>query len=318
MTIPEPAIICIGMIVVDVLARGMGTLPRTGETGFASSISLATGGDAMNQASVLTKLGHHPGLMGLIGDDAQGEFIRQSCAKRNISTLGLAIDPKRPTSTVVVMIDNAGEHIFIAPHNATHKAYGPEHIDLDLIKPGLKVLSIGSLFCAEAFDRKALVPVLRKAKAVGATTIADMVMDERNYGLDGLNEAWPYLDYAVPSMLEGELFTGSNRADGIANAFRKRGVKNVIVKQGLCGVTAFIGDETYQCPAFNVQAVDTTGAGDSFVAGFVHALIHDYQPDRALRFASACAALSIQEVGAGAGLKSLKQVEEFLRVQSVV
>jgi sugar/nucleoside kinase (ribokinase family) len=314
----DPTIICIGMIVVDVLARGIGTLPRMGETGFASSISLATGGDAMNQASVLAKLGHQPGLMGLIGNDAQGEFIRQSCAQRNINTLGLVTEPNRPTSTVVVMIDNAGEHIFIAPQNATYKTYGPQHINLDLIKPGLKALCIGSLFCAEAFDRKALVPVLRKAKAVGATTIADMVMDERTYGLDGLSEAWPYLDYAVPSMLEGELFTGSNRAEGIAAEFRTRGVKDVIVKQGLDGATAFIGNETFHHPAFKVQAVDTTGAGDSFVGGFVHALMEGFPPDQALHFASACAALSIQEVGAGAGLKSLEQVQEFLSTQSIV
>ena len=211
-----------------------------------------------------------------------------------------------------MLINPEGERRFLVKRNAAHQEYGPEHINLDLIKAGVKFVAIGSLFCSENFDRKALVPLLRKAKSIGAVTLADMVMDQQGYGLDELSEAWPYLDYAMPSELEGRLLTGSSDPKEIAKGFQTRGVKNVIVKQGASGVTAFIGGEIHTCPAFKVAVADTTGAGDNFVGGFIHALAHGFEINEALRFASACAALSIQEVGAGAGLKNLNQVLDFL------
>jgi sugar/nucleoside kinase (ribokinase family) len=95
--------------------------------------------------------------------------------------------------------------------------------------------------------------------------------------------------------------------------FRKAGVKHVILKRGTAGVMAFMGDEIFSCPAFKTPVVDTTGAGDNFVGGFIHALMQNHAVPEVLRFGCACAALSIQSVGAGAGLASLQQVERFLR-----
>ncbi len=301
------------MSVVDVLAAGLETMPSMGETGMASGITLAAGGDAMNQSTALAKLGNPVGLMAVIGDDAQGKFILEQCKARNINTAGLCLDPNIPTTTSIVLIDNSGEHVFLGARAGSAVAMGPEHYNLDLIKPGLKVFAIGSLYWAPRFDRDAVLPLLRKAKSAGAITVADMVMDYIKDGLDGsLREAWQYLDYAAPSELEAELLTGSTDPRIIAAEFRKRGVKNVILKRGLKGIIAFIDDEVFECPAFKVPAVDTTGAGDNFLAGFMHCLVRGVPPDKALRFASATAALSIQAVGAGAGLKDLQQVEEFL------
>ncbi|MFN8486810.1 MAG: carbohydrate kinase family protein [Caldilineaceae bacterium] len=309
----NPAIICVGMATVDVLVQGVEALPRSGETGMVSGIALAIGGDATNQAVALAKLGNRVALWGVTGDDAQGQFIRQQCARRGIATDGLYIDPQRPTSTAIVLIDKKGEHCFLGQRDGASTGLGAEHLNLDAIQPGLKALSVGSLFYAPRFDREALPQLLQKAKAVGALTIADMVMDQTSYGLDALQEAWPYLDYVAPSELEAELLTGSKEPQAIAAAFQKRGVKNVILKRGANGISAFLGDTMLTCPAFPVRVVDTTGAGDNFVAGFVHGLAHGFAPEKALRFASAVAALSIQAVGAGAGLSNLQQVEEFLR-----
>lgn len=308
----EPSIICAGMAVVDVLIQGIEAFPRNGETGRVADISMATGGDACNQAMALAKLGNHVGLWAVVGNDAQGAFVRQQCATRGINTDGLFTAPDKPTATGIALIDKGGERSFLVKRVDTHHLYAPEHINPDLIRPGLKILSIGSLFCAEAFDRQAVAPLLRRAKAVGAITLADMVMDQRGYGLDDLSDVWPWLDYAAPSELEGELLTGASEPQAIAADFQRRGVKNVLVKQGPRGVTLHMGKDVFSCPAFKVPIADTTGAGDTFMGGFVHALAHDFAPQAALRFATAAAALSIQEVGAGAGLKDLKQVEAFL------
>lgn len=311
----DPEIICAGMVLVDVLVEGIECMPRPGETGLVSGVSLATGGDAINAAMSLAKLGNRVGLVGLIGKDMQSRFIKDRCAQYGIGVQGLSVDPERATSTSIVLIEKGGERSFLSQRNAAIGALGPEHIDLEQIRPGLRVLAVGSLFCAPRFDQEALAPLLQKAKSVGALTVADMVMDQQGYGLDALNEAWPYLDYVVPSELEAEIFTGSSDPQTIARNFRERGVKSVVLKRGSGGVVAFSEDTELICPAFRVPVVDTTGAGDNFVAGLVHGLSRGFPLEHNLRFASAVAALSVQAVGAGAGLNDLLQVEEFLAAQ---
>lgn len=313
----DPEILCVGMALVDVLVEGVAAMPRPGETGHVAGVSFATGGDAINEAVALAKLGNRVGLMALIGDDAQGRLIRERCAAIGVMTEGLLVEePGRVTSTSIVLIDETGERCFLSPRGGSISAFGPEHVDLGRIRPGLRALSIGSLFISSRFDREALAPLLRKAKEVGAITIADMVVDEGGYGLDALAEAWPLLDYVVPSELEAQLYTGLSEPAAIAADFRRRGVANLVLKRGGSGAAAFVGDREVVCPAFEVAAVDTTGAGDTFVAGLVHGLVRGVPIERALSFASAAAALSVEAVGAGAGLKDLAQVEGFLSARS--
>jgi sugar/nucleoside kinase (ribokinase family) len=310
---PEtPNILCAGMLVADVLVQGVGEMPSCGETGFISDITFAIGGDAVNQAVALAKLGHRVGILGMVGNDMPGQYVRQQIAARGIYDAGLHVDLTLPTHTAIVMIDASGERSFLIRRPLPDILTGPEHIDLGLVKPGLKVLSIGSLFCAPRFDQEAVGPLLRKAKSVGAITVTDMVMDQRGYGLADLPDVWPNLDYVLPSELEAKLLTGEQTPDKIAAAFRRAGVKNVVLKRGTKGAIAWVGNQSLTCPAFKVRAMDTTGAGDNFVGGFIHALTQNMEMAGALRFASACAALSIQAVGAGAGLIDLEQVEQFL------
>jgi sugar/nucleoside kinase (ribokinase family) len=113
---PDPEIICAGMFVADVLAQGLEALPIAGETGFVSCISFAAGGDANNQAVALAKLGNRVGLLGMTGDDVQGEMIRRQATARGIDTRGLCADPKHPTQTAIVIVDRSGERrILIRP-----------------------------------------------------------------------------------------------------------------------------------------------------------------------------------------------------------
>ncbi|MCX7889696.1 MAG: carbohydrate kinase family protein [Rhodobacteraceae bacterium] len=309
---PGPEILCAGMVVVDVLVRGVNGLPRMGETGFVHSITLATGGDAMNEAMALARLGNRVGLIGMVGDDTQGQFIRDQCLRAGVGVDGLFVKPGQATATGVVMIEDGGEHCFLTPHVRSHAELGPEHIDMSLIRPGLRALSIASLFTAERFDRLAVAELLKRAKSVGALTFADFVMDQQGYGLDDLAGIWPHLDWVLPSELEAQVLTGTRDPAAVAADFRRRGVRNVVLKRGAAGAVAFTEAGIFETPAFRVEVADTTGAGDNFVAGFIHGLVHAMPVPDALRFGAAVAALSVQAVGAGAGLKDLAQVEAFL------
>ncbi len=100
----------------------------------------------------------------------------------------------------------------------------------------------------------------------------------------------------------------------MADVFLEYGVKNVIIKTGEKGCFAKNKQETIELPAFNVQAVDSTGAGDNFAAGFLSSILHGKTFRESLLFASACAAICVQSVGATSGIKSREQVEEFQKI----
>lgn len=314
-----PEIICIGMALVDFLAKGVTTFPQPGSTGMVDSISMSTGGDAINQAITLAKLGHRVALFGIVGDDQQGKYILSECHKYGIATDGMYIDQHQPTSTSVVLIDAEGERSFLASRNSLIFQQGPEHINQSLIREGVRVVSIGSLFCSENLDLAALPQVLKQAKSVGATTIADLVCDRGNGTLEEMREAFRYLDIIVPSYDEAVHFTGKTDPVAAAQEFQKHGVGTVIVKLGAKGAIAITHQrsDVIHIPVFPTQVVDTTGSGDNFMAGLVAGLAKGINLADSMKLGAAVAALSVQAVGASAGIKDAQQVSDFISSHSL-
>jgi sugar/nucleoside kinase (ribokinase family) len=101
----------------------------------------------------------------------------------------------------------------------------------------------------------------------------------------------------------------------MADAFLERGVRNVIIKLGPRGCFYRNRDESICLPAFDIEAVDATGAGDNFLAGFVSGIIRGKSDREALSFANACGAICTTAVGAGTALRSREQVEDFMHDQ---
>ena len=104
----------------------------------------------------------------------------------------------------------------------------------------------------------------------------------------------------------------------MAEVFLNYGVKNVIIKTGQNGCFAKNHKISLSMPAFRVNAIDSTGAGDNFAAGFLSALLRGSSFKNALSFASACAAICVQSVGATSGVQSRAQAEKFLLIQDTV
>lgn len=309
-----PEIICVGMTLVDFLAKGVTELPRPGSTGVVDSIAMSTGGDAINQAISLAKLGHQVSLFGIVGDDQQGNYILSECQKYGIQTDGMFVDKNQPTSTSIVLIDNGGERCFLASRHSLVSRQGPEHLNLALVRQGVKIVSVGSLFCSENLDLKALPTLLKKAKSVGAITIADLVCDRSNGSLEEMRDAFRYLDIIVPSYDEAVHFTGKTDPMEAAAEFQKYGVDTVIVKLGSRGAMARSRDceEVLHVPVFPTRVVDTTGSGDNFMAGVVAGLAKGMDLADCMKLGAAVAALSVQAVGASAGIKDARQVAEFI------
>jgi len=308
----ELEVICAGMSVADILAQGVAELPGGGRTTFAKRVSMHAGGDALNQAVVLSRLGHKIGLMSLVGNDGQGRFLLNECRKYGVDLSAVAVSDVYPTSTSMVIIDADGERSFISQRNGTVDEYGPEHVDLGHIHSGLKVLSVGSMFCSPRFDREVLPALLKKAKESGAITLTDMVPNSQGEKLENHRESFKYLDFVMPSLDEAVIYTGKEDCKQISDVFFKLGVKNVVIKLGGDGVYSRTQSGCITLPAYKVDVVDTTGAGDNFVAGFISGLLRGLPHKKCLQFAGAAAALSIGSLGASGGVHSLEQVEQFM------
>jgi sugar/nucleoside kinase (ribokinase family) len=270
------------------------------------------GGDALNEALTLAKLGHSVGLMTLVGDDAQGAFVLQECARHGVDTGATTRSAQFETTTTIVLIGSDGQRSFITPHGGTLEGYGIEHIDISHIRPGTRVVSLGSLFCSEQLDMDAPT-ILKRAREVGARTVADFVPNRTGARFSDLGEALALVDYMIPSIEEAELYTGKSDLDAIADECFGHGVKHVVIKMGSRGAFARSATERLTVPAYPAPiVVDTTGAGDNFVAGFISGLLRNQSLLDCLQFGCATASVSVQAMGASAGVRSFQQVQAVI------
>lgn len=304
-------ILCIGVSCVDVILQQV-VNGGEGHTSFAERIDFQVGGDAANEAITLSALGHEVGLITQMGEDWQGKLIREYCLEKGVN-MEASFTGKSSTAVSVITVREDGQRTIVGCKGSAAENLCLEPAVLDYIRPGVKAVMIGSLFCSRYLDGPALARILRRAKEVGAVTAADFLTDRKEWTLDTLKEAFLYLDYAMPSIEEAAYYTGEKEPEKIAEVFRSYGISNTIIKLGKDGAYGCFDGDEYRCPAFQCRVVDTTGAGDNFAAGFLSALIRGLSPAECLRFASAAAALSVQEPGATSGVKNRQQVEKFMQ-----
>lgn len=310
--IARPEIICVGMSTVDVWVQGFDAAPSTGGVAFVDGIGMGVGGDAVNQAMTLSRLGHPTALLSVVGRDSAGQLIRQLTSAAGVDVSGLAEDRDLVTSMAIALIDSGGERSFLAHRRGTAHRLGVRHLPVERLRRGLKVLSVGSLMCSRELDHDALQPLLVRARELGAITIADMVADRADATLDELRPVLRQLDYLVPSHSEAEHYTGTSDPREAATIIAGYGVGTVVIKQGAGGATAFRGDKSWHAQSYDVPVRDTTGSGDNFVAGFISGLVSGLLVDQCLERGAATAALSVQHVGASGGVDSLDSVRQMI------
>ena len=131
--------------------------------------------------------------------------------------------------------------------------------------------------------------------------------------LEDIRESLPQIDYITPNEDEARYFTGKEEPEDMADVFLGCGVKGVIIKLGGRGCLLKNRDTVMRLPACPVRAVDATGAGDNFAAGFVSEILRGAGEKEALDFANACGAICTTAAGAGTALKSREQVLGFMR-----
>ena len=156
-----------------------------------------------------------------------------------------------------------------------------------------------------------MLGLLREAKRRGLTTSVDPGWDNFLEWDAGILDALPFVDVFLPNLVEAQEITGAGSGEGAAEILAHRG-NIVVVKMGGDGCLVRHRDIHFHVPAFEVQVVDVTSAGDVFNAGFLYGFLAGWELERTARFASACGAIAVSQVGSTGIVAGVAQVEEFL------
>ena len=301
-------VICAGMALVDSIIRGFDPKPVSASGYRAVSGSLNAGGEAVNEAIASAKLGLKTGILCRLGNDAAGELIVSLLRSLGVDTGRIIRSGTTPVTTMFVMENGTRRSI---TNEAHRQGFHPEQ------HPGLftdaRALILGSLFRTPFDDPEIIFAMLSAAKAAGQTVFADTKLPNfRRLDLSDLRDALPLIDYITPNEDEAAWYSGKEDPDEMADVFLNAGVRNVIIKLGAEGCLLKGGNARLRLPAFPVKAVDTTGAGDQFLAGFVSEILRGAPLPEALQFANACGAVCTTAVGAGTALKSREQVLQWM------
>ena len=305
-------VLCVGASVVDIPLRPVdsGVFDRVSHP--VDDISLQVGGDALNESIVLARLGARTGLVTAVGDDAAGSFIISRARSEGVDVSRVRIRKGMTTSLNVGLVRPDGERTFITNRNGS--LWTTRESDLDVGGPlgSARILAFGSIFNNPLVSGEWMASLFRRARAAGMTVCADMVPSRVGAGLEDIAEALGCVDYFFPNADEAVGLTGAADERRAAAVLLDHGVANVVLKMGGRGRLVCSAHATELVPAIRQRAVDTTGAGDNFVAGYIRALLRGADPVDAAVLANGVAAVSVGALGATAGVRSLAQVEELI------
>lgn len=303
-------LMCIGTALVDSIIRGFDPEPVSVSGFRAESGSLNVGGEAVNEAMAAARLGTRTGILCSLGEDEAGEMIVSALRRCGVDTGRIVRTGQHPTPVTTMFVNTDGTRKSIT--NGAHRYnFHPERLTARFTDA--RAIILGSLFRAPFDDPAIIGAVLRAAKAAGQLVFADTKLPNfRFLRLDELRDSLPLIDYITPNEDEARYYTGKEQPEEMADVFLGYGVKNVIIKLGGKGCFFRNAAGSLFLPACAIKAVDATGAGDNFVAGFASELLRGASDAEALRFANACGAICTTAVGAGTALRSREQVLAFL------
>lgn len=316
MTTKPTAIVCTGILCADILGKTINALPAQGKLSLADEISMQVGGCAANVAISIAKLGISSTIIGRVGADGLGQFIKSTLLNENVSTAGLKMDADYCTAASMVMIDSSGERTIVHAMGA-NAAFCFNDVNLTIVKQA-KILLIAGTFLMPSFDGDGTVALLQYAKQHEVICCMDTAWDATGQWLDKIETSLKYLDWFMPSYDEAVELSGKTDPPEIASFFLDKGVKNVIIKLGHEG--CFIqpeGEPGYRVASYtNITAIDSSGAGDSFCAGFITGLSQGWPIKDCAVFANAVGAHCVMKIGTTTGIKSMPDILEFIKMSS--
>jgi sugar/nucleoside kinase (ribokinase family) len=296
----------------DLVLRNASAFPEPGKEVLVDDLLMTVGGSSANCAVGLARLGNQVTFATKIGQDVWGDFCLESMKAEGVDTSLMIRDPALKTG-ITVAVTSIKERAFIT-YLGSIAALQPEDVP-EAQFGSFRHFHVGGYYLQEAL-RRGLKKLFVAAHRQGLTTSLDCGYDpSEKWGaeiLDTLAE----VDVFLPN--ESEVCAISRRRDPIEGLRALSGGRTLVVaKLGPDGCAALEGSQLRFVPSFQVRVVDTTGAGDSFDAGFLHAWLNRRPLVECLRFGTACGALSTRGMGGTTTQPTAHEVEELLNANTL-
>ena len=304
--------LCVGESVADIFVRPVKKAAFDNASERVDQVQISTGGDALNNAIILSKLGNSVAYVGRIGNDMFGQYVVEEGNRRGVDMSHAVVSEDTPHAKSIIFVNERGDRHFCY-YPGTSAQFRFEDVDLSLLDE-CRILQIGGTFHLPAFDGDGAAGLLKEAKRHGVATCMDVTTDYSNRWDEIIRPCYPYLDYFLPSIEQAELIAGTPEVRRIAEFFLERGVKNVAVKIGKKGVYCRNAGRGFFMGAYDVPVVETTGAGDSFVGGFLTGVLRGFSFEQCAELGSAASAFAIQAVGATSGMRDYETVSQFVKL----
>jgi len=308
--------IIIGGAIADILLRPVDAEVFAKGSCAVESVRMNVGGDALNESTILARLGHAPALVTTLGDDGVADFIEKHCLAERI-TLGAKRRPEMDTGINAVLVGPDGERSFVTNRNGSLRRLGMEDVLPQLeteIFHGAKLACLASMFVSPMLGVAEMETLFARIKAEGKILCADTTKRKNGEMLADVACALHHLDYFLPNLDEAKLLTGLEDPDAIADAFLGAGVKHVALKLGGKGCLVKSATERHVVPVYPVaECVDTTGAGDSFAAAFIAAVLDGRSLRECGAYANAVASICVETLGSTAARFEPAEIDRRFR-----
>ncbi|MBN1933563.1 MAG: ribokinase [Anaerolineae bacterium] len=297
----KPEIVVVGSVNNDMTIQ-TDHLPGVGETVIGGQFFAAQGGKGANQAVAAARLGAKVTFVARLGRDAFGEASFKAYQAEGMILDHLIWDDQSPTGVALILIDRegrnyisvaSGANLRLSPHDVERAEAAIAGADVLLLQ--LEVPPAASIKAAEIARRHGVRVILNPAPAAPLP-----------------DELLSLVDYLTPNDTELEMLLSSLPPESKTADLPSNRIKALVVTLGSSGAQIIEGGQRRTVPAFVVDAVDTTAAGDAFNAGLAMALARGLALDEAVRYANAVSALSVTRLGAQTSLPYAAEVDSFL------
>lgn len=319
-------VVACGELLIDFVSTESGVT-----VGQAPAFQKAAGGAPANVAVGVARLGYRAGFLGQVGDDDFGHYLADLVADAGVDVGGLRFSGAARTALAFVSLRVDGERSFsFYRHPSADMLWRPEDVDAEYAA-STRIFHHGSISLIGEPSRSATLAALEYARAGGALISYDpnlrlALWPSADAARAGILGAWPFADLIKVSEEELEFLTGDADVARAAGSLWTDRLRLLVVTRGPAGCSYFTRDGGGEVRGFRVHPVDTTGAGDGFVAGLLAGLLDSLAPGAgpsdlswdektlvpALRMGNAVGALTTTQKGAIPALPTRVAVEAFL------
>lgn len=307
----KPRITVVGSFMTDLMSRSP-HLPSPGETVMGGPFKMGPGGKGSNQAVAAARLGADVNILVSLGTDGFGDLAHANLVNEGISVDHVKRVSGLSTGAALIIVDDANGENMIVVAPGSNNELGVADVE------AARELIVGSDYVLMQLEipLETVEYTARLARANGVKVILNPAP-----GRELPDELLAMVDVLTPNETEASIISGMEVCDLVdaetaARALRNRGCQAVIITLGSQGVLVADDSGTRHIPSFNVDVVDTTGAGDAFNGALAAALGEGMGLHEACRYANAAAAISVTRLGTSVATARRDEVREFLAKRS--